>query len=94
MKLSRDMAKKRYFLPKKSIQVHETSCSMCSNLCNTVMNHNTQVGDDTNVIKYDYPVSPIFQSVVLTSRAKTAVKNSPKKIQMEEVVKHLYTCPT
>ena len=89
MKLSPDMAKKRYFLPKKTIQVHETSCRVCSNLCITIMSHKKQIGDETKVKKYDYPVSPIFLSVVLTSRAKTAVKNSPKKIQMEQVGKHL-----
>ena len=61
----------------------------CSNLCDTVMNHNTYDGDDITVKKYDYLVSLIFQSVFLTSRTKTAVKNSPKKIQMEQVVKHL-----
>ena len=87
--IRRDMAKKRYFLPKKSIQCHETYKNACSNLCDTVMNHNTYDGDDITVKKYDYLVSLIFQSVFLTSRTKTAVKNSPKKIQMEQVVKHL-----
>ena len=53
------------------------------------MNHNTYDGDDITVKKYDNLVSLIFQSVFLTSRTKTAVKNSPKKIQMEQVVKHL-----
>ena len=89
MKLSRDMAKKRYFWPKKSIQWHETSWNARSNLWDTVINHHTKDDDDKKVRKYDYLISPIFQSAFLTSRAKTAVKNSPHKIEMEQVVKHL-----
>ena len=53
------------------------------------INHHTKDDDDKKIRKYDYPISPIFQSAFLTSRAKTAVKNSPHKIEMEQVVKHL-----
>ena len=87
--IRRDMAKKRYFCLKNQFSVMKPKNNACSNLCDTVMNHNTYDGDDITVKKYDYLVSLIFQSVFLTSRTKTTVKNSPKKIQMEQVVKHL-----